>query len=165
MPPTLRAAADFGIAYRAATPADLPLMAELYASTRQQELAETGWPDETKRAFLAQQFDAQHRHYTAHYSDAEQLIVERGGVPIGRLYLSASSSEVRIVDISLFPASRGTGLGGAILRDVLEDAREKGQMVSLHVVPSNPAWRLYQRLGFVRAGEHGAHDLLEWSTS
>ena len=52
MPPPLRAAAPFAIAYRPTTEDDLPFLAALYASTRAEEVAVTGWPEEIQRQLL-----------------------------------------------------------------------------------------------------------------
>lgn len=161
MPPPLRAAAALGLSYRPATDDDLPFAASLYASTRSEELAQTGWPDEIQHAFLAQQFDAQHRHYRQHYPAAEWLIVERAGERIGRLYIEEWEREFRIIDIALIPASRGRGIGGAILADVLAQASAAGKAVSIHVEKHNEAMRLYHRLGFAKVDEHGVYDLME----
>lgn len=161
MPPPLDAAARHGISYRPMTKADLPFLAELYASTRAEELAATGWPAAMQRDFLARQHEAQHRHYAVHYADAERLIVERGGERVGRLYLAEWSREFRVVDISLVPASRGTGIGGAILSDVIAAAEAAGKAVSIHVEKNNPARRLYERLGFALREDKGIYDLME----
>ena len=165
MPPPLRAAAAFGVSYRPMTDHDLPFAAALYASTRHEELAQTGWPDELQHAFLAQQFEAQHRHYRQHYPNAEWLIVERAGERIGRLYIDEWGREFRIIDIALIPSSRGAGVGGAIVADVLAEGAAAAKVVSIHVEKENPAMRLYRRLGFVPVDEHGAYDLMEWAPS
>jgi len=157
MPPPLHAAAPFGIAFRPMVDADLPFIEALFASTRAEEVALTGWPEEQQRAFLAQQHGAQHYHYRNHYPDAEWLVVERGREPIGRLYLDRSERLLHIIDLSLVPASRGQGLGGAILADVIGAAQFEGLDVSLHVERHNPAIRLYQRLGFDCVGEDGLY--------
>ena len=162
MPPPLRAAAAFGIAYRPMTDDDLPFVAELYASTRAEEVAATGWPPEVQSAFLRQQHEAQHRHYQAHYPAAEWLIVEQAGQAVGRLYLAAWDDSIRVIDISLVAASRGSGLGGAIMSDVIEQARGRSGSVSIHVEKNNPARRLYRRLGFALVADKGVYDLMEW---
>ena len=161
MPPPSREAARHGIAYRPMADADLPFVAALYASTRAEEVAATGWPVDVQRAFLAQQHHAQHVHYARCFPDAERLIVERAGEAIGRLYLARLGEEVRIVDIALLPAARGGGIGGAILRDILADAAGRGRAVSIHVEKTNPARRLYERLGFVLVEDRGVYDLME----
>jgi GNAT superfamily N-acetyltransferase len=142
------------------TSEDLPFVAELYASTRRWEVALLGWPRDVQDTFLAQQHEGQHRHYMAHYPGAEWLIVERAGRPIGRLYLYEGKREVRVVDVSLVADCRGAGVGGAILRDVLDDAQGRGKSVSIHVEKNNPARRLYERLGFVLAEDRGVYDLM-----
>ena len=162
MPPPLRAAAAFGIAYRPMTDEDLPFVADLYASTRAAEVAATGWAPEMQSAFLRQQHDAQHRHYRTYYPTAEWLIVERAGRPIGRLYLDAWEETIRVIDISLAAASRGSGMGGAIMSDIIEQARGRSLSVSIHVEKNNPARRLYQRLGFAVVADKGVYELMEW---
>jgi ribosomal protein S18 acetylase RimI-like enzyme len=160
MPPPVKAASEFGVSYRPFSDEDLPFVSALYASTRLEELALTGWPTETQEQFLAQQAAAQHSHYSLHFSDAEWLIVEREGAAIGRLYLRDMPGDMHIVDISLLPASRGQGIGGAILADTLALARSRGKGVSIHVELNNPARALYTRLGFETVEEKGAYDLL-----
>ena len=145
----LDAARRLGLSVRPMTDEDLPFIAALYASTRTQELAATGWPEAMQQAFLTQQHLAQDRHYRAVWPDAERLIVELGGVPAGRLYVGRSSDRVRVVDISLLPQARGRGFGSALLRDLQRQAQAGGLAVALSVVPGNPARRLYERLGFV----------------
>jgi ribosomal protein S18 acetylase RimI-like enzyme len=163
MPPPLRAALGLGISYRPMNDADLPWLAELYASTRAEEVAQTGWPLEMQHQFLAQQFDAQHRHYQRFYPEAEWLVIERGREPIGRLYIEEWETQIRIIDISLGPQSRGLGIGGAIFRDVFDMARAHGgKKVSIHVEKNNRARHLYVRLGFELVADEGVYDLMEW---
>lgn len=163
MPPPVRAAAGFGIAYRPETEDDLPFIAALYASTREDELAPLGWPDRTRAAFLDQQHRAQHRHYRNVYPRAEWLIIEDGGVPVGRLYIEARGDSLHLIDIALVPERRGAGLGGAILTDLIDHAEALRKPVSLQVEAFNPARRLYDRLGFRAVGEHGPYLLMERS--
>lgn len=145
MPPPVAAAARFGIAYRMETADDLPFVAALYATTRAEELAATGWPEAIQAAFLEQQHRAQHAHYRGTWPDGEWLIIERAGAPIGRLYLARELGKRLLVDISLLPETRGVGLGTAILTDLLA---AEAMPVELHVQRFNPARRLYERFGF-----------------
>ena len=71
MPPPLAAASGFGVSYRPFSDDDLPFVTALYASTRREEVAVTGWPAEIQEQFLAQQAAAQHSHYSIHFGDAE----------------------------------------------------------------------------------------------
>lgn len=162
MPPPLRAAARRGITYRPATEADVPFLGLVYASTRLEEVARTGWPLQMQRGFLQQQHEAQHSHYAIAYPDAERLVIVHGGEDVGRLYLCEFPTQVRIVDISLLPESRGRGIGEAILRDIGEDAATRRKLVSIHVEKENEARRLYLRLGFEPVEDKGVYDLMEW---
>jgi GNAT superfamily N-acetyltransferase len=162
MPPPLRAAAGLDISYRVSSEADLPFVSAVYASTRAEEVASSGWPAELQQQFLAHQADAQHRHYQRHYPDAEWLIIQRSGKPIGRLYLEEWPSQIRLIDISLLPEGRGEGVGGAILLDLQDAAAGAGKPLTIHVERNNPAMRLYLRLGFAKVEEHGVYDLMEW---
>ena len=143
--------------------ADLPFVADLYASTRMEELSITGWSAAQKQAFLLQQHGAQHRHYTEHYPGAEWHIIERGGVPIGRLYRVTWSREIRIMDIALAPEARGGGIGTAIVSAIQAEAASAEKAVSIHVEKNNPAHTLYERLGFTVAADKGVYDLMEWT--
>ena len=156
-------AAEHGLSYRPATGADLSVLARIYASTRAEEVARTGWPVEQQNAFLQQQFEAQHAHYREHYPDAQWLLIVQGIIPVGRLYLEDWPSQLRIIDIALLPEFRGRGFGEAILRDLMEATAPTGRKVSIHVEKTNPAMKLYRRLGFVTIEDKGVYDLLEWA--
>ena len=151
-----------GITLRPMTDADLPFLERLYGTTREAELARTGWTDEEKASFIRFQFEAQHAHYTKHYAAADFLVIERAGQPIGRLYLDWRKDELRIVDIALMPEARGDGLGTGLLTELQDRARERNVAVSIHVEQMNPAMTLYRRLGFQKVDEHGVYDLMEW---
>ena len=160
MPPPLRAAAGHGISYRGMTDSDLPFVAELFASTRREEVAVTGWSPEVQEAFLRQQHEAQHAHYSLHRGNSEWLIIARGAEPIGRLYWREDAGNLHVTDISLVPQERGRGIGGAILRDLLALAHDKGKGVTVYVEKFNPARRLYERLGFAAIENDGVYDLM-----
>lgn len=147
--------ADGGISLRPQTEQDMPFLQALFASVRGPEFEGNGWPDETRHAFLDQQFRFQSAHYARHYADADRLIVTRHGAPIGRFYIHHGPREHRIVDISLLPAARSQGIGGALLAWACAEASRLGCALSLHVAAHNPAQRLYLRTGFIRVGEAG----------
>ena len=146
---------------RPATDDDLPFLARLYASTREEELADVDWPAAQKEAFVRQQFEAQHAWYHESYTGASFDVVEVDGEPAGRLYVARWQNEVRIIDISLLPEHRDQGRGGALLQAVLADADAAGKPVSIHVERFNPALRLYSRLGFALREDKGVYLLLE----
>jgi ribosomal protein S18 acetylase RimI-like enzyme len=144
------------------TQADQPFLAELYASTRRDEVARTAWTEEQKEAFLAWQFRCQHEHYQRYYPSCELLVVEQDGAPIGRLYVDRWEQEIRLVDIAFLPEHRGRGLGSKLLALLLDEGRARGLPVSIHVEATNPALRLYSRLGFRHVDTNGLYHLLRW---
>jgi ribosomal protein S18 acetylase RimI-like enzyme len=146
---------------RPATPQDRPWLLRIYASTREEELAATGWPEEAKAEFLRMQFEAQDRYYRQVYPDASFALVEVSGEPAGRLYVSHAPEEIRVIDIALLPPFRGRGLGAAILRTILDEADATSRRVSIHVEQHNPALRLYERLGFQVRDARGLYYFLQ----
>lgn len=121
------------------------------------------WPEAAKLAFLAEQSDLQHRHYVANYPGAELLLIESDAVAIGRIYVYRSPGEIRLMDIALLPGWRNRGIGSALVRELMAEARASGSSLTLHVEPANPAQRLYQRLGFSLIEQRGVYDFLGWN--
>jgi ribosomal protein S18 acetylase RimI-like enzyme len=66
------------------------------------------------------------------------------------------------MDITLLPEHRGSGLGTALLRELMAEGEAAGKPVTIHVEVYNPAMRLYQRLGFRQIADRGVYHLLEW---
>jgi GNAT superfamily N-acetyltransferase len=155
--------ANLLLCLRPITPADVPFLAGVYASTRWDELAPTGWSDEEKAVFCRRQFDAQSAHYRENYPGASLQIIERDGVAIGRLYVARWEREIRIMDIALLPEHRGAGLGTELLRGLQEEARSAGKSLTIHVERFNRALQLYQRLGFQEVEDKGVYLLMRWS--
>lgn len=144
-------------------PEDRPFLFRVYAETRAAEMALVPWGEAQRQAFLTMQFEAQHRSYQANFAGARFEIVEVGGVAAGRLYVDRGPDETRVVDIALLPEHRGRGVGSALLRDLLAEATASGRCVTIHVEASNPARRLYERLGFVEVGDEGVYRFMRWS--
>jgi ribosomal protein S18 acetylase RimI-like enzyme len=140
---------------------DRDFVVELYGSVRETELAHVPWDEETRRAFIEQQFAAQDAHYRQHYPGATLDVIEVDGEPAGRLYVHRGPRDIRIMDIALAPGFRGRGIGGALLRSLIDEASASGRKLSIHVEVNNPARRLYERLGFRPVGKHGVYLLLE----
>jgi ribosomal protein S18 acetylase RimI-like enzyme len=148
---------------RESTPDDLEFLQRVYFSTRWEELEITGWNQAQKLGFLHMQFHAQDTHYRAHYPGAEFLVVLRGDEPIGRIYLYATPTELRIMDIALLPEHRGHGHGRALMQAALHEARADNKIVTLHVEHHNPARSWYERLGFEALEDTGVYLYMRWT--
>jgi ribosomal protein S18 acetylase RimI-like enzyme len=150
------------ITFRPETEADGEFIYHLYATTREMEMQVVPWSDEQKRDFCRQQADAQRAHYRNVYLDAEYLIVELDGKPIGRLYLHTVDGDFRVLDIALLPENRGAGIGGMLMREMMERAARDNNILTIHVEQYNPAMHLYERLGFKPVDQYGVYYLMEW---
>lgn len=150
------------VRFRPVEPGDREILINLYASTREAEMALVPWTDEEKERFLQMQFEAQDKYYREQFQDAEFSVMEVGGRPIGRLYVDRRDNEIRIIDIALYPEHRGMGIGSRVMGSLLDEAREAGKPVRIHVEKNNPAQRLYRRLGFEKIEDQGVYDLMEW---
>ena len=150
------------IRFRPQTPEDVPFLRHLYATTREMEMRIVPWTDEQKRDFLRQQFTAQKNHYEEFYPGCQFLVIELEGEPIGRLYIDRQPDNIEVVDIALLPDHRGRGIGGMLMREILDEARETGKTVGIYVEHFNPARRLYDRLGFRHVDTNGVYHKLEW---
>ena len=144
---------------------DMPLLFQVYACTRVDILTYDSWSQEEKHRFLEQQFLIQHKAYMTGYENPEFYILSRNDTDIGRLYLEQRTSEIRIIDIALLPEFRNSGVGTALLQDILNCADKQGKRVSIHVEKNNPALSLYNRLGFTKKEEIPFYDLMETQVS
>lgn len=148
------------VTLRPAADEDRPFMLRVYASIREPELEASGLPREQWGAFVEHQFQAQSHAY-ANYRDTSFKVVLVDGEPAGRLIVARWPEEMRVVDIALLPEYRGCGIGGTLMRGVIDEAEERGVKTSIHVERFNPAQHLYTRLGFRLVSETGVYMLLE----
>src|SRR2546423_15437771 len=112
---------DESLRLRLITAEDDAFLARVYASSRADELAITGWSEGQKADFCRSQFDAQSAYYAANYPEASFQIIERNGWPVGRLYVARWEKEIRIVGITLLAVARGSGIGTQVLRGFEEE--------------------------------------------
>jgi ribosomal protein S18 acetylase RimI-like enzyme len=145
------------VVLRPATEADHGFFARLFASTRAAELAAIPWDDAMKTTLLQQQFAAQSAFYAEHFADGDVSLIEVDGAPVGRLYVVRAEDDIRLVDIGLLPEHRGRGIGRQLLSELAAEADERQRTVSLQVERSNPARRLYERLGFEQVADDGVY--------
>ena len=94
-----------------------------------------GWDEAVARYF----FDKNWR---------KRRIVMVDSVDAGWLELDAELRWVYINEIGLLPEFRNQGIGGQIIADVNAYADAKGLAVELMVLVTNPAQKLYERMGF-----------------
>jgi len=150
---------------RPAGPDDSDFLVEVYASTRADEMALVPWTDEQRSMFIRSQFAAQQEHYAQKYPAANHDIIVSDDRRVGRLYVARLDHEIRIVDITLLPAERNTGIGTYLIKQLLDEANHTGKITRIYVEEFNPSLRLFERLGFSPSEQHGIHLLLQCNPS
>jgi ribosomal protein S18 acetylase RimI-like enzyme len=162
----LRPTSHHEVSLRDATKADDEVLFSLFAVSRADLLvAIAGLDDQQRESLMRLQFQAQQAQYRGHYPNARQDLVVMHGDIIGQIQIAVLDDELRLVDLSLLPEYRNRGFGGALLRDLLEEAADANKRVILHVSQGNPAARLYERYGFSHAGDQGIYWRMEWVPS
>jgi GNAT superfamily N-acetyltransferase len=142
-------------------PDDGDFLLALYASTRRPELPGLGWSEKEQDAFIRMQFDAQTRHYGEAFPNATYSVICIDGEPAGRLITSRANDEIVIIDIALTPQHRRIGVGGGLVRRLLDEADAGRLSVRCHVLQDSNARRFWERAGFVPRGGDGVYVAME----
>jgi ribosomal protein S18 acetylase RimI-like enzyme len=148
---------------RTCHPGDYAFQLGLYSDTRAEELAQVQWSDAQKAAFLAMQFDAQSNHYQVHFPEAIHYIIELDEKRIGRLILDYQPDTILIVDIALLSQYRYQEIGSTLLLEIMAEAERLVKSVTLRVEFFNPAYRLYERMGFSKTRDLGVYHEMVWN--
>jgi len=124
---------------RAVTPQDRGFLFTLHRTTMRDVIEATwGWDDEW-----------QEMDFTRRLVSCEVHIIEIGGYPAGGLWLEWKSDMLYLRELQLSPEFQGRGFGTAILRQVIDQATQRGLPTVLSVVEANRrAKQLYERIGF-----------------
>lgn len=131
---------------RPAQEADVPFLLQL---------RETAMDPHHRAAGIFQTPAEMEERVRSHWDEAR--VIEVGGEPVGLWKLWRQPEVWWILQVQLMPDHQGRGIGAALIRDLMAEARAAGVACQLKVLKSNPAQRLYERLGFVIVGEdeHG----------
>lgn len=158
----LLTATQIDVSLRPASPADEPFLHDLYVDRRAPELAPLGWGPEEQGAFLDMQFRAQQAGYAATFPGADHWVVSVDDHAVGRLLVDRRPDEHRIVDMVILGAYRGSGIGTALMAEVMDGAGT-GTPVRLSAAAHDDRLvRWYEGLGFTIVGHRGPNVLMEW---
>lgn len=150
-------------ALRPEVEADAAFRFALFCASRGPGWDQLPLPADLLAKVLQQQFQAQTQGYRAAHPDARFEIILVEGAPVGRLATDRGPNALRLIDIALTPERRGQGLGGAVLRALMDEAAAAGRPVTLQVARDNlSAQRLYHRLGFVATAADETYLALHW---
>src|SRR5262245_27238369 len=91
----------------------------VYASTREDELAQVEWVEGQKEIFLRWQLDLQRREYEARFPDADYRVIVVDQQPAGRIWVGTDDQQIRLLDIALLPRFQNRGVGTALLKSLM----------------------------------------------
>jgi ribosomal protein S18 acetylase RimI-like enzyme len=107
---------------------------------------------ETMRERIERLFGWDQAHQEASFADwfnpNEVSIVMADGWDVGWVQQRPDSESIFLVSIYITPSMQGKGIGTQVIQTLLDLARQRHQAVTLAVMKINPAFALYQRLGF-----------------
>ena len=92
--------------------------------------------------------DAQTAAFRQRWDAAEVRIVTLDGVDIGWLQSFVEDDALFLGQLFVDRTLRGRGIGTLVVKSLIQEAARGGRAVTLGVVKTNPALRLYERLGF-----------------
>lgn len=150
----------FEVALRLASPADVPFLKAVFAATRTVELSYLA--ENQREPFIEMQFNMQQQNYRLNYPAAENNIILCGREPIGRILVDRGPRNFVLVDIAIAEEFRNRGVGSYLIRKLMNEAGALQKPLELSVFKSNPALRLYQRLGFSLVKDDGLYLIMRW---
>ena len=75
-------------------------------------------------------------------------IIEFEGADIGVLTVERLADRIKLGQFYILPSHQNRGIGTAILRELIREARQAGKRLKLRLLKVNPVRRLYEREGF-----------------
>lgn len=78
--------------------------------------------------------------------------------PIGAVKFTQNSAEIDLMQLQIAPEYQGKGYGSSVI-DILKTRSTK---IKLTVLKHNPAFNLYQQLGFVVTGDDQFEYHMQW---
>jgi ribosomal protein S18 acetylase RimI-like enzyme len=125
------------IALRPARPGDFDYCARLYFEGMENIIEELNLNMGAQVAGFRQRWDM-----------TQVRIITLEGTDIGWLQSFVRDDALFLGQLFVDRALRRQGIGTEVVKDSIEEAARAGQAITLGVVKTNPALRLYERLGF-----------------
>lgn len=92
--------------------------------------------------------EAERRHFYQSFTLEETSILSAGGADIGWMTVRRNVDHIYLDEITILAPWQNNGIGTSLLRDLIQEANERGLPLRLSTARINPARRLYERLGF-----------------
>jgi ribosomal protein S18 acetylase RimI-like enzyme len=137
-------------------PDDEDFLIKLYFTTRD-DINFLPLEEAQKKSILMMQYQAQKQQYEEQFPDSRHDIILLDGESVGRFWTMREETEIRGIDLALLPEYRNSGIGSHLLAEIFEEAAQTNRDFTFHVLKTNPAMQLYQRLGCEFTGETVSH--------
>jgi ribosomal protein S18 acetylase RimI-like enzyme len=103
---------------------------------------------------MPMQYRAQSGTHRGMFPDAVYSIIERDGVPVGRLIEQDEGETVYFVDFAFLPEHQAKGTGTALIEKIADEWGARGRTARVEVMIGNEhSLKLCRNLGFERAPE------------
>ena len=136
---TIKQIADYSL--RAACSSDVPFLIALRETTMGAIIRRhQPWIPDEQMARVLYRFDC-------------ARVITHQAQDIGLWKVDSDSSMTELIQVQLLPEFQRLGIGTQLIRQLQEECRLAMRPITLHVFASNPALKLYERLGFRVAGQ------------
>jgi GNAT superfamily N-acetyltransferase len=125
------------VSFRPAEPKDFGYCAKLYFAGMEHTIRE-----------LKLDMDAHTADFRQRWDVTEVRIIARDGVDVGWLQSRTKGDALFLVQLFVEASFQRRGIGTMVMKQVIDEAARAHHDMTLGVVKTNPALRLYQRLGF-----------------
>jgi len=106
--------------------------------------------------------DAVRKRASDNIANGSTRIIELDGVPIGIRVVEREPDFIQLAQLFILPGYQRRGIGSMLLEQLLADAKSARLPLRLRVLRVNPAFALYQRMGFQVVQETPERYFMEW---
>lgn len=107
----------------------------------------------------------QQRHFETNFRPKERQVIQVSGEDVGTLSVLEHDDHLFISLIEILPKYQGQGIGQQVIESLQEEAMAKDKPLLLRVFKINPAWHLYERLGFEVYDSNDVQYFMRWEAS
>ncbi|WP_172280157.1 GNAT family N-acetyltransferase [Chryseobacterium sp. LAM-KRS1] len=128
---------NFTLKYRKAEESDIEFLLDLRTKTMTEHYATSNLP--TTKEYALQRILYQ-------FENAHIIILNDN--PMGLLKINRTADNIDILQLQIHPDQQGLGIGKSILEKIIRESVSDQKSVSLSVLKTNRAQKLYSSLGF-----------------
>ncbi len=117
---------------------------------------------ENMKAYVEKLYPWNPQLFRTHFLANDYQIISLDNQIIGFFKIVSSDTEIYLAEIQIAKDYQRLGIGTHLIRSLIEKAQTNHQKLWLKVLKTNPAQRLYQRLGFTTVAQSSTHHIMEW---